>query len=330
LIAYAREAEDVAALLRSHLREFEARVQWLLVRSPRAAGDQGWDTARELDDLGSWVAHVGWAFAVAGASGDATASFVVDANPGAVDAALASSSWHPSDHVISGDAGAWFRALNPRCVATTDRGYRGSGFVVGPDAQTYPLAAPFVVRNGVEFDADNGLEPGQPSVLDLDGLDPGWVTIDERIGVERWRDAPGMVERALIGIGSTVAGPPNGSTEEDVEQLVVEPGRAPYFSSSFEPEQLVPQSQPAPVPGGADPKAIEAVPLVIDVVGGAALADRGSFAAYDITFQQHTDGRRRALYKRVYVGFDDGSPYADSVWIHGPASSDRVLINYAN
>lgn len=327
LIAYAHEADDAVALLRSQFREFEARIHWLLVgAAARAAGDPGWDATRQLDDLASWVAHVGWAFAVAGAGGDATASFVVETNRDVVDQALTLSSWHPSEHVIAGAVGAWLRALNPRCVGSNDRGYRGSGFVVGPDGQQYALAAPFVVRDGVEYHADNGLQPGEPSVLDLDGLDPGWVTIDERIGVERWRAAPNALERVMIGVGSTVAGPPNGSTEEDVEQLVLEPGRAPYFSSSYEPTARVTQPQ-----GGAGrPKPIDAVPLVIDIVGGAALADRGSFAAYDISFQQNGDGRRRALYKRVYVGFDnDGQPYTDSVWINGPDSTDRVPINYA-
>ena len=57
LVAYARETDDVVALLRSQLLEFEARVQWLLLRSlARIGGDPTWETTRQLDDLASWVA----------------------------------------------------------------------------------------------------------------------------------------------------------------------------------------------------------------------------------------------------------------------------------
>src|SRR5436190_9260555 len=129
LVAYARETDDVVALLRSQLLEFEARVQWLLLRSlARIGGDPTWETTRQLDDLASWVAHVGWAFAVAGGAGDATVSTIVDANPNAVDHALGQVEWNPSDHLIAGAAGAWFRALNPACVGGATRGYRGDGF----------------------------------------------------------------------------------------------------------------------------------------------------------------------------------------------------------
>ena len=54
-------------------------------------------------------------------------------------------------------------------------------------------------------------------------------------------------------------------------------------------------------------------------------------SAYDVVLQQNEDGRVRALYKRVYVGFDDqGHPYTTSEWIYGPDDKDRVPINYAN
>src|SRR5581483_4345006 len=126
-------------------------------------------------------------------------------------------------HVRAGGRGEWLRAFDERCRSFTDAGYRGGGFIVGPDGRTYPLVAPFVVRDGREYQADDELRPGAPSVLDLDGRDPGWTTIDEHIGIERWRDAPDTWARVWSAIGSTVGGRPNGSDQRDVEALVIVP-----------------------------------------------------------------------------------------------------------
>ena len=75
---------------------------------------------------------------------------------------------------------------------------------------------------------------------------------------------------------------------------------------------------------------MNALTIGTDFAAGVFMADQGSHAAYDVTFQQNADGRRRALYKRVYVGFDDeGKPYPESVWVTGAETNDHVLINYA-
>ena len=69
----------------------------------------------------------------------------------------------------------------------------------------------------------------------------------------------------------------------------------------------------------------------VDAFGGRkveSIALLGSDAK--LKFQQNADGRVRALYKRVYVAFDDdGKPYAESVWVIGPENNDHVVINYA-
>jgi hypothetical protein len=198
----------------------------------------------------------------------------------------------------------------------------------------YPLVAPHVVRRGVRYDADDGVRPGAPSVIDLDGRDPGWTTIDELTGVEQWRPDPGILARVFMGIGATAGGRLDGSSEREVAQLVVTPGMAPYFGTV--PER--PATEPAP-PAYMSPYPAhngsaglaDSVALAIDGVGGAVNADRGSYAAYDIVFQQNADGRTRALYKRVYVGFDDrGVAQPESVWVTGPDANDHVLINYAH
>jgi hypothetical protein len=353
LIEYAREADDVVWRLRNELHNFDDDVEaYLLVTGGFSRmlrySDPLWQAAFELEDMASWVSHVGWAFAIAGAGGDSTTPAVVSADSGAVDHWLNPIDWKPAQHLRSGGAGEWLRALDPSCRGFTGRsGYRGSGFVVGPDGRSYPLVAPYVTRDGKEYQADDGLEPGQHSVLELDGRDPGWTTINEDIGVERWRDAPDVGERILLGIASTGAGRPNGSSKSDVEQLVVAPGMAPYFGagasrSAFEPAppeyttpaapDYAPPKQPDTMYPGANASsaATGGAGTLIEGVGGAVMADQGSHAAFDVMFQQNADGRVRALYKRVYVGFDDtGKPYATSVWVTGPENNDHALITYA-
>jgi hypothetical protein len=184
-------------------------------------------------------------------------------------------------------------------------------------------------------------------VLELDGRDPGWTTLWEKIGVERHRNDPSTWEKLWMGVGSTVGGRPSGSTESDVEKLVLMPGMAPYFG--FVPDQ--PTAEPTPPPY-IEPKAPDVAPprqpdtsypgnntpaarasgatIVIEGLGGALMADLGSFDAYDVMFQQNAKGDVRALYKRVYVGFDDnGKPEATSVWVFGPENNDQVEIRYA-
>lgn len=352
LVEYARETDDAVWQLRNELRNFDLAIEmYLLVAGGlfRMIGyaDPIWDAAFELEDMASWVSHVGWAFAIAGAAGDSTTSAIVAADPGAVDHWLNPIDWNPAKHLRGGQAGDWLRALDPQCRGYTDAGYRGSGFIVGPDGRSFPLVAPHVIRDGKEYQADDGVEPGQLSVLQLDGRDPGWRTIYEKIGVERWRDAPDLGGRILSGIGSTVAGRPNGSSKSDVEQLFVMPGMAPSFGSvperptseSTPPPYMVPNAPNFAPPGqpdtmypGANARSAAAsgAPILIEGLGGALMADQGSHAAFDIMFQQNANGRLRALYKRVYVGFDDkGKPYADSVWVTGPENNDHILINYA-
>lgn len=353
LIEYARETGDAVWQLRSALHDFDLAVETYelvtggIFRLARYA-DALWESAFELEDMAGWVGHVGWAFAVAGAGGDATTTTMVSASVSAVDHWLDPADWNPAKHLRTGAPGEWLQMLDPRCRGFTDAGYRGDGFVVGPDGRTYPLVAPYVVRDGVEYHADDGLAPGQRSVLDLDGRDPGWTTIDERIGVERWgTDAPDIVSRVATAVGATVAGRPNGSSRSDVEALTVTPGRAPVWGAvpdrpSTEPAPppymqpsappYSPPAQPDTVYPDAAPRAgkANAISSGVDLAAGFFMADLGRHAAYDITFQQNASGQVRALYKRIYVGFDDdGAPCAESVWVTGPQNNDHVLINYA-
>jgi hypothetical protein len=353
LVEYARETNDIVWNLRSALQHFDAVLEtyeiverggWPLY----SFSDPIWGSAFELDDMASWVGAVGWAFAAAGGSPEATTSALVIARTGAVDHWLNPIDWNPSKHLRSGSADEWMRLFDPHCHSNGDAGYiGGGGFLVGPDGRSYPLVAPYVVRDGRTYNADDGVQPGQRSVLDLDGRDPGWTTVYEKIDVERWRDDPNLGEKLLSGIGSMVGGRPNGSSESEVRALVMMPGVAPSIGSVSERASSEPSPPPYMVPKAPDvapPRQPETaypgdnagaavaggVPILIEGLAGAFMADQGSHAAYDITLQQNVDGRIRALYKRVYVGFDDeGHPYPESVWVTGPEANDLTMISYA-
>jgi hypothetical protein len=193
------------------------------------------------------------------------------------------------------------------------------------------------------------LVPGHASVLELDGRDPGWTTVYEQIGVERWRDAPSLAGRILSGVGAAAAGPPRGSTQTDVRSVILRAGFAPTFSTDVTPRTApaasppvyTPPAPPAPPPNAPDTRypvgqtsiaagGMNLAPVILDGFVGGASADLGSHDAYDVVLQQNTDGRVRALYRRVFVGFDDeGEPTLSSVYVTGPDRNDQVPITYA-
>jgi hypothetical protein len=326
LTAYAHEAAAIADALRRELSIFDADVP---------GSDPLWNVASMLADLASWTGEVGWAFAIAGGGPDAPEMRAAVSVPVAqVNGWLNNEQWTPTGKLGVGDPSAWaLAAFGASCTAYANGGYAGkAGFIIGPDGKQYPLVAPWVQRGDERFQADDGLAPGAPSVLDLDGHDPGWTTVFERIGVERWRDDPGFWGRALTAAGSTAVGPPTGSAEQDVQRLVLAPGMAPTFIAVGAPAPPIP---PGPAQTNApveysNQDAANAAVVGVDFLAGAVNADAGSYDAYDVMFQTNTDGRTRALYRRVFVGYDDsGEPYTTSVWITGPERNDQVPITYA-
>jgi hypothetical protein len=326
LVAYAHEAGSIADALRRELAIFDADVP---VPHP------WWDVAFALADLASWTGEVGWAFAMAGGSADpSTRTTAIAVSRAAVDGWLANEQWQPTGQLGTGNPEDWaLAAFGRNCKAYANGGYLGhSGFIVGPDGERYPLVAPWVQRGDERFQADDDRAAGAPSVLDLDGRDPGWTTVYERTGVERWRGDPGFWGRLATGIGSTAAGPPTGSAPDDVERVVIAPGLAPTF---LDPGIAAPPIAPGPAQTNAPEEysnqdAGNAAVVGVDFLAGVADADAGSYDAYDVVFQTNADGRTRALYRRVFVGFDDsGDPSTTSVWITGPERNDQVPITYA-
>jgi len=355
LFACANEIEQVVAATRSSVAAFDRAMEYFVFRTHGLLAalrwsDPLWLIVNELEDLSSWVAGVGAAFEAAGGHGASGRTDVVTTDAAAIDALASGSSWRPVDAIEHGARSAWAAAVfGPRCVSWGDAGYEGAGFIVGPDGRSYPLVAPHVVRDGNTYHADDGVQAGGASVLDLDGRDPGWRTVYEQIGRERWRDAPGIGGRILTGIGASAAGVPVGSTERDVEAVVIAPGRAPVLSHhptraegpTQAPPVYTPPAPPVPPPNAPDlhypvgqasvaAGAMGLAPVVLDGLVGVSRADLGSRDAYDIVLQENDDGRIRALYRRVFVGFDSsGDAELSSVYVTGPERNDQVRITYA-
>lgn len=353
----ANEVEQLTASLRGAVAAFDRAIDFVVMQThglfaALSWSDPLWSVVNALEDLGATVAQVGAAFEMAGGRLPDIRSVVVTSDAGAVDGWLEVTSWTPTHRLVAGLVGDWGNAvLDGRCRGWTDAGYEGNGFIIGPDGRSYPLVAPRVTRNGQVYNADEDVLPGRPSVLDLDGRDPGWSTIYEQIGVERWRAVPGVMERVLAGAGASGVGVHPGSTESDVEAILITPGRAPIITRSLSappvqapnPPVYSPPGPPDPPPGVPDLEypvgqtslavgVMNIEPVIIDGLVGAAYADLGSHDAYDVVFQANTDGRVRALYRRVFVGFDDDDrdkATLDSVWVTGPERNDQVPIRYA-
>jgi hypothetical protein len=111
------------------------------------------------------------------------------------------------------------------------------------------------------------------------------------------------------------------------------PGVAPPVYTPPAPPVPPPNAPEVEYPAGQSSVAAGAMniaPVVVNGFAGAAGADLGSHDAYDIVLQENDDGRIRALYRRVFVGFDSaGEPELSSVYVTGPERNDQVPITYA-
>jgi hypothetical protein len=278
--------------------------------------------------MGAMVHGVGVAFGAAGSEGDIGLDGSVTTDAALVD--RAPTQWRPERALVALPPGLWRELVWGGRCAGGDRWYAGgAGAIVGPDGRPYPLVSPSVVRDGLVYNADWG-RAGEPGVADLLGGDPGWRTVAVETGIARHRGDPSWFERLMIGVGSTVAGPPIGSTAEDVEAVVLEPGARPRVAS-------VPNVLVVPRPPSGPPSTDEVpvnvghlVPLALDAGAGMLAAGDGRQHAYQVVFEEHPDGRRRATYVRVDVVPATGSTPATLAPSHvlGPSFDDRVPVRY--
>lgn len=199
--------------------------------------------------------------------------------------------------------------------------YVGSGAVLGPDGRRYPLVVPEVRHEGrlVRGDAD-----GTVDVATLAGRDPGWATVDVATGVSRIRDDlrwyqsfavaslgfnPRVTSRltgrpATERVRSALHVDPNGVPRLEAVDVPTTGGPAPTTPPVAPPE---PRRVPGRTPGrtrgpfrrraAGTPPVGTALDVGIGALEGMVLLDRvrqAGRAAWQVVFEQHPDGRRRA------------------------------------
>jgi hypothetical protein len=293
-----------------------------------APGDLALVAAR-VRDAGAFAHEVGLAFAAAGQGG---ADGVFHADSAAVDGAMGAA-WRPSGRVTSILPDQWRRMVWADRCDTSESFYGGHGGAIrGADGRLYPLVVPSIRRDGLVYNAEWG-RSGQASLAGLFGADGGWHLVDIETGVERHRDAPSLLDRLLIGLGSTVGGPPIGSTAEQVDAVVLRPGERPRVESlrAHQPVPVDPPTAPPDDPSTALAGAAELGPMAIDLSVGALSADDGAQDAYQIVFEQNDDGRLRAIYQRVDVvpGVAGAPTILTASFIVGPdLDEDRIIARY--
>lgn len=99
----------------------------------------------------------------------------------------------------------WFSSLHGATCGPigADAHYGGGGAVVGPDGRSYPLVVPSLRIGDQTFTGDANARPGDRTVGTLGGVDPGWVLVGARSGVDRLQATPGRFERFAVGLAGT-------------------------------------------------------------------------------------------------------------------------------
>lgn len=284
--------------------------------------------ATDLDRRAEWIDAVDQGDgALAGALSSLVAGTITAweaAVSGGVDDAPVVVTGTTGDDLLSRFVGAAPSVDGPG-VACFGDDYWTRGHLVGLDGRTYALSTPRVGETiddvRVNANADWGPAPDGLDVWTLDGADPGWVTIGREQGV-------GRVEPDIGGVDLFIAGDPGQSIatssgyspasmaehaaltfdEYGVPVGVVVAGRGTIHLSESVPE-IEGQTPVMTVgPGGhvryemTTPRGQGAALGAAELVGMAAVAgqvastvrEQGNYA-YAVEYQEHPDGRRRAV-----------------------------------
>ncbi|WP_165865559.1 hypothetical protein [Vallicoccus soli] len=253
----------------------------------------------------------------------------------------------------AGEPGAWGRAVSAallRTLCLPAAGYDGGGWLRGPDGRDYPLVVPFVVEDGVRRTGDEAAHG--PAVEDLDGQDPGWRTVATTTGLEHLGGRPGaglLLAGALAGSAGWT--PPVAPRADALPLLRVGPTGWPSLGRAPAPAAPAPPQNPLEVRRGTPPRVLRdgagrrlaAPPGPLDpaersagrgrvglgAAGASDLATLGLTAAAGarlagdararwtvVRFQEHADGRRRALARTYRVEEGRGGPVVRVASLH--------------
>jgi hypothetical protein len=187
--------------------------------------------------------------------------------------------------------------------------YGGGGLVRGVDGQLYPIVIPRVLENGQLFTADDGLQLkfGQQPISSINGRDPGWQVVDRRQGNTFLGKPAKMEDKTAVGLLSAFqpsfnlpAVPP-----KSYRKLKTSDVAAPVLLEN--PVVIDSEGPPSDTVGDLPPRAARAMgglELSRMIGSGAASAanlDEQNRYNYDISFEENTDGRRRAIIKAYHL-----------------------------
>ena len=196
----------------------------------------------------------------------------------------------------------WGRRRRPPCLGD----YTGSGAVRGPDGRPYPLVIPELEIDGevahVSYDGEAARDPAT-----LGGNDPGWVVVDEAVGVARVEAfEPGAIARAAVLAGIFAGYSPVQQRWASADQLAAvtfgTTGR-PLLSHGDWPDRLPhdPRVTHQTAPGEFDHVRRGRGLGTVDTLATAGQAylvaselENPGINTYRVLFEQHEDGSRRA------------------------------------
>jgi hypothetical protein len=196
----------------------------------------------------------------------------------------------------------WGSRRRPPCLGD----YAGSGAVRGPDGRLYPLVIPELEIDGhvahISYDSEAARDPAS-----LGGNDPGWVVIEEAVGVARveayepgWGARAGVVAGILAGYSPVQQ---RWASPEQLATVIFGPTGEPMLGHGDVSRRLPhdPRVTHQTAPGQFDHvrrgRGLGAVNTLATAGQAYLLASELEYPginAYRVLFEQHEDGSRRA------------------------------------
>ena len=196
----------------------------------------------------------------------------------------------------------WGSRRRPPCLGD----YIGSGAVRGPDGRLYPLVIPELELDGqvahISYDGEAARDPAT-----LGGNDPGWVVVDEAVGVARVEAfEPGAISRAAVVAGIFAGYSPvhqRWASPEQLATITFGPTGEPSLTHGAWPDRLPhdPRLTHQTAPGefdhvrrGRGLGAVSTLATAGEAYLVASELEYPGINAYRVLFERHEDGSRRA------------------------------------
>jgi hypothetical protein len=221
------------------------------------------------------------------------------------------------------------------------------GMLRGPDGKLYPVVVPPTTNgylhdciSGPHFNSDFGITPDDPSsAAQTDGgLDPGWVTVDTKIGMTSINPPSGW-DRLWAAVSPELSdfGEPAGP--EGYRDILNElhghdaSSTAETSSSGLPPDDPFLDNQDGYTPSPRLPlpdrrrqetgaAAVGALSQVDTSLANVVHVQNGALAAYHTTYEHNVDGRTRAVVRLYKVGVPPGGDETTTNAFFGSVDGD--------